>query len=59
MQEKSLDKHHISKQQSKDYGEFHKWLSEHKVLRHLAIHLLIALLWGAIYYLQKKDKEKI
>jgi len=43
----------------KDYGKLHKWLSEHKLLRHLALHLLIAGLWGIIYYLQKQDKERV
>ena len=44
---------------SQDFGKLHKWLSEHKVLKHLAIHLLIAALYGAAYYVQSKDKEKI
>ena len=43
----------------KDYGKTHKWLSEHKVLRHLFLHLLIAALYGLAYYLQSKDKEKM
>ena len=45
-------------EKSQEFGKLHKWLSEHKVLKHLAIHLLIAALYGAVYYVQSQDKDK-
>ncbi|OGN16054.1 MAG: hypothetical protein A3B99_00330 [Candidatus Yanofskybacteria bacterium RIFCSPHIGHO2_02_FULL_44_12b] len=35
----------------------HKKLSEHKFLKHLALHVLIAVLYSIVFYLQKRDRE--